>query len=135
MSLHPQSGTRSTKPILFVDDDPAVRSAFKRLASAHGFSVDVAPNGDEGLKAARERAYSVIVTDHRMPGLCGSELVARFRALQPEASLILVTGYSDLAVESCRVPGLFVVISKPWDNNALLTLLHAGARQRILETG
>jgi two-component system C4-dicarboxylate transport response regulator DctD len=118
-----ESGARPLRSILFVDDDPEVRNAFQRLVSAHGMVVDLASNGEEALQATSTKAYAVIVTDHQMPGLSGVELVARLRAVQPQARLVLVTGYCDLAVQSCRVPGVSLVISKPWDPNALLALL------------
>jgi two-component system response regulator RegA len=122
--MQPQSGARPLRPVLFVDDDPEIRNAFRRLVSAHGLDVDLASNGEEALQAARAKSYAIIVTDHQMPGgPSGPELVARLREQQPQARLMLVTGHSDLAVESCRVPGISLVISKPWDPDALLTLL------------
>lgn len=121
--MQPQSGARPLRTVLFVDDDPEVRAAFARLVGAHGLEVDLASNGEEALSAAGQKAYAVIITDHQMPGLSGADLVARLRELQPRARLMLVTGYCDLAVQSCRVPGVSLVISKPWDPDALLSLL------------
>jgi CheY-like chemotaxis protein len=128
-----QSGTRPLKAILFVDDDPEVRNAFERLVTAHGLHVDLASNGEEALESARERPYAVIVADCQMPGLSGPELVARLRKIQPNACFMLITGHTDLAVQSCRVPGVSLVISKPWDSDALLALL--GVNRKKAETG
>lgn len=128
-----ESGARALRSILFVDDDPVVRNAFQRLVSAHGFEVDLASDGEEALQAASKKAFAVIVTDHQMPGVSGADLVARLRAVQPRARLVLVTGYCDLAVQSCRVPGVSLVISKPWDPDALLALL--GVHQPLTAVG
>jgi CheY-like chemotaxis protein len=128
-----QSGTRRLKAILFVDDDPDVRKAFERLVTAHGLHVDLASNGEEAIEAAGEKPYAVIIADYQMPGLSGPELVARLRKIQPNACFMLITGHTDLAMQSCRVPGVSLVISKPWDPDALLVLL--GVNPRKAETG
>jgi two-component system, NtrC family, nitrogen regulation response regulator GlnG len=115
--------------VLFADDDPEVRAAFARTARSSGWVVDLAADGEEALGLAAERSYVVVATDHQMPKLCGEELVARLRELQPKAAFVMVTGHSELAVASTRTPGVLVVISKPWNNEVLLSILAAAACQ------
>lgn len=127
----PVSRTRLRARVLFVDDDPLVRAAFERVVTPEGWQVDLAATGEHALALARENLYGVMVSDHSLPGMSGPELISALSQLQPNAGLIMVTAHSDLAVASCRLPGLFVVISKPWDNDALLALLSASVRHRV----
>jgi FixJ family two-component response regulator len=70
-----------------------------------------------------------------MPDMTGEQLSAQLRPLQAQASYVVVTGHSDLAVAACKTPGLFVVISKPWDSETLLTILTACKRRRANPPG
>lgn len=131
-------GLRAARPearVLYVDDDPAVLRAFARTVSSAGWQVDLAANAETALKLARKNAYAVVVADHHMPDMTGEQLIAQLRPLQPHASYVVVTGHSDLAVAACKTPGLFVVISKPWDSETLLTILTACRRRRASSAG
>ncbi len=116
--------------VLFVDDDPVVLRAFERTVRRGGFAVDLADNAESALQLARKNAYAVIVADHHMPKMTGEQLIARLKPYQPLASYVVVTGHADLAVAACKTPGLFVVISKPWDQDTLLNVLTACERRR-----
>ncbi len=117
--------------VLFVDDDPVVLRAFERTVRRGGFVVDLADNADSALRLARKNSYAVIVADHHMPQMTGEQLIARLKPYQPHASYVVVTGHSDLAVAACKTPGLFVVISKPWDQDTLLNVLTACERRHV----
>ncbi len=127
-------GLRASTPqqarVLYVDDDPAVLRAFARTVTSAGWKVDLAVNAETALKLARKNSYAVVVADHHMPDMTGEQLIAQLRPLQPQASYVVVTGHSDLAVAACKTPGLFVVISKPWDSETLLNILTACKRRR-----
>src|SRR3954467_8841697 len=95
--------TAMPEKILFVDDDPAILSAFLRLLrhetlsrdylTLTPFVVDTAPGGPEALAAMRQRGpYAVIVSDLRMPGLDGVQLLEEARAVSPQSVRILLTG-------------------------------------------
>jgi CheY-like chemotaxis protein len=116
--------------VLYVDDDPLLLKAFSRTVGSAGWKVDVAGDAGAALALSRLHVYDVIVADHHMPQMTGEQLIAHLRPLQAQASYVVVTGHADLAVASCKTPGLFVVISKPWDTETLLNILTACRRRR-----
>jgi YesN/AraC family two-component response regulator len=65
-----------------------------------------------------------------MPEMTGEQLIARLREQQPNASYIVMSGHCDFAVAACRTPGVSVVISKPWDDETLRTILSACTRAK-----
>jgi len=103
--------------ILFVDDEEriltALRSVFRR--DHHVFT---AVNGAEALEFVRRFSPHVVVSDQRMPGMTGIELLREVRQIAPGAVRILLTGYSDLAaiVGSINEGEVYRFISKPWEN-------------------
>jgi DNA-binding NtrC family response regulator len=120
---YPSSGHYQAPRVLFADDDPQVRKAFNRTVSAAGFHVDLAEDGDEALELATRRAYSLLVVDHQMPGPGGTMLVRLLTAIQRNAKVLLVTGHSELAMQSAKSGEAYMVISKPWDNDVLVGIL------------
>jgi Thioredoxin reductase len=114
------------KPVLMiVDDDPQVLAAVRRdLRSRYreNYMVVGANSGEEALEAMRELksrgdALAMIVSDQRMPGMMGSEVLAKSRAIYPQARRVLLTAYSDIdaAVKAINEAHLDHYLSKPWD--------------------
>jgi len=102
--------------ILVVDDEPILREALKRLLSLDGYEVAVAKNGEDALGCIPRQGFDVIVSDLRMPGLSGLELLERSRAANPRVGVILVTAYAtvDAAVEALRL-GANDFLLKPFE--------------------
>jgi two-component system C4-dicarboxylate transport response regulator DctD len=115
--------------VLFVDDEPSVRRAFARTVKAAGYRVDLAVDGGGAIERARSHAYSIVALDFEMPGLSGIALVRQMRKLQPHAALLVITGDPQYAMESTKQKGVFMVISKPWESETLLTILEAACRR------
>lgn len=129
--LHPLiAPTFDNARVLFIDDDAAILKAFARTVGSAGWKVDVARDPRTALELSRQNTYSVIVADHHMPEMTGEQLIAQLRVHQPKASYVVVTGHADLAVAACKTPGLFAVISKPWDQETLLNILTACERRQ-----
>ncbi len=114
------------KPVLMiVDDDPQVLAAVRRdLRSRYreNYTVMGAPSGDDALEAMRELksrgdSLAMIISDQRMPGMMGSEVLAKSRAIYPLARRVLLTAYSDIdaAVKAINEAHLDHYLSKPWD--------------------
>ncbi|HWH02450.1 MAG TPA: ATP-binding protein [Gemmatimonadales bacterium] len=80
--------------VLLVDDEPALREAARRFLERSGIATDVAADGQAALEALGTRAYDVIISDVRMPGMDGRDFIARLRKDRPELlhRLILSTG-------------------------------------------
>lgn len=114
--------------ILLVDDEPEILFSLKGLLRRE-FDLYTAESGDEALKILQERPINVIMTDQRMPGMTGVELMRRARVSHPEAIRIVFTGYADIkaVVEAINSGGLYRYITKPWDPEDLIEMLHQAA--------
>ena len=115
-----------TKPVLLVvDDDPQVLAAVRRdLRSRYReqYAVMSAASGQDALAAARELksrgdSLAMFISDQRMPGMLGSEVLAKSREIYPLARRVLLTAYSDIdaAVKAINEAHLDYYLSKPWD--------------------
>ncbi len=94
-----------TAHVLVVDDEGAIRYSVSKTLQRIGYEVDEASSGEEALDMIGRREYEVILTDIRMPGLTGVDLLKRIKDISPDAIVILMTGYASLgtAVESLRL--------------------------------
>ncbi len=99
------STENETAHVLVVDDESAIRYSITKTLQRVGYQVDSAASGEEALEMLARQTYDVILTDIRMPGISGVELLARVRESAPEAIVILLTSYASLetAVESLRL--------------------------------
>ncbi len=91
--------------ILVVDDEGAIRYSISKTLQRLGYQVHTAETGEEALEMMQRQEYDVVLTDIRMPGLSGVELLARIKEQAPDAVVILLTGYASLetAIESLRL--------------------------------
>jgi thioredoxin reductase (NADPH) len=114
------------KPVLLVvDDDPQVLAAVRRdLRSRYRdkYTVMSAASGEEALATARELktrgdSLAIVISDQRMPGMPGSEVLAKSREVYPLARRVLLTAYSDIeaAIKAINEAHLDHYLSKPWD--------------------
>jgi len=111
--------------ILVVDDDPQVLAAVRRDLRGHyreQYTVLSAASGPEALDTARELksrgdALAIVISDQRMPGMLGHEVLAGTRELHPLARRVLLTAYSDIdaAVKAINEAHIDYYLSKPWD--------------------
>ncbi|QSQ24173.1 response regulator [Pyxidicoccus parkwayensis] len=118
--------------LLVVDDEPQVAHALRRLFRREGFEVQVAFSGREALDRLKEFSPDAILTDFRMPGMTGSELLQRVKHSHPLALRLIISGYADFksVVASVNDGEICRFISKPWDDEELVTYLKALLRQR-----
>jgi two-component system response regulator FixJ len=105
-----------------IDDDPALRDSLKFLFASEGVKVETHESAQAFLDRMDSLAIGCVVTDVRMPGMSGLELVRRLRALKLEAPVIVMTGHGDiaLAVEAMKA-GAHDFIEKPFDDETLLS--------------
>ncbi|MBV5317973.1 MAG: response regulator [Desulfobulbaceae bacterium] len=118
-------------PILFIDDDINLLKSFKRTLSSE-FKVVTADTPEEGLRImAQEGPFSIIVSDMKMPGMNGVEVLSRAQKINPDTVRILLTGYADQqsAIDAVNIGNIFRFLTKPCDLDTLVSVLRAGIRQ------
>jgi two-component system response regulator HupR/HoxA len=116
--------------ILIVDDEPRVLDSLEAILAAE-FRVLRAGHGEEALAhLAAEPEVAVIVTDHRMPGMTGVELLRRSQE-QTDAIRIVLTAYTDVdnLMEAINTGRIYHFIPKPWDPNELLVVVRRAAER------
>ena len=106
--------------VLFVDDEEHNLKAF-RAAFRREMDVFIANSGPAALELLQKEDVHVIVSDERMPGMSGSELLAVVRERHPHAMRMLLTGYADLeaVIAAVNKGGIYAYATKPWDENDL----------------
>ena len=116
--------TDEKHPILIVDDEPDVLFSLKGLLR-HNFKLFTAESGEQALQILREHPIHVIMTDQRMPGMTGVELMSLAKTQFPGAIRIGFTGYADIkaVIEAINTGGLYRYITKPWDPDELIEVL------------
>lgn len=122
--------------LLVVDDEPDILDALREQLSWEGYDVIACPSGAQAVEKLRDRAFSVIISDQRMPGMCGLELMGHARSLQPNASRVLLTGVLslDTLVDAINQGEIFRFVAKPWMRAELLaTVGNAVQRHELLE--
>ncbi|MBN1206029.1 MAG: response regulator [Myxococcaceae bacterium] len=109
--------------ILIVDDEVQVASALRRLFRREGFSVEVAFNGDEALQKIATFDPDLVISDFRMKGMNGAELLERVLRVAPRAVRILLSGHADLwsGAPGSSAQAVSHFISKPWDDDHLVS--------------
>jgi CheY-like chemotaxis protein len=103
-------------PVLYVDDEVENLRTFE-LAFRREFSVVRATSGSEALNVLALSRVAVVLSDHRMPGMTGTELLARVREVAPRTVRLLVTAYGDASTLSQAINQgcIYRYIPKPWD--------------------
>jgi len=103
-------------PVLYVDDETENLRIFE-LTFRRRFRVLTAASGDEGLRVLNENPVAVVLSDHRMPNMTGTEFLSRSREIDDRAIRILVTAYGDARTlgEAINDGAIYRYLSKPWD--------------------
>jgi CheY-like chemotaxis protein len=117
---------RETKDvrILVVEDEPLLRMAVAYDFKRRGFQVCEASNGRDAYNMLVKEPVDIVLTDVRMPGGDGIELLDRIKARNNESPIvILMTGYTDLSLEEALAKGADTVFPKPFDRKALVAIM------------
>jgi two-component system response regulator HydG len=119
--------------ILVIDDDQGVRDSMTRMLRGAGYSVETAETGEQGLTLAQGNAFDVILSDMRMPGISGLDVLRRLRDQRIDAAFIVMTGFGtvDTAVQSMKL-GAVDFVQKPFFRDELLLRVKSVADRRQL---
>jgi two-component system response regulator HydG len=119
--------------ILVIDDDASVRESMARMLRGAGYTVQLATSGEEGIQLARDDSFDVILSDMRMPGLSGLDVLRKLRDARVDACFIVMTGFGtvDTAVEAMKL-GAVDYVQKPFFRDELLMRVRSASDRRQL---
>lgn len=116
----------SDKPlqtILLVDDEDGILKSLGRLLKQLEVNIVTARSGPEALELLKSQPVALVISDQRMPGMTGVEMLQRSREIAPDAVRILLTGYADIdtTVEAINSGAIRYYFNKPWDDEYLVS--------------
>ncbi len=116
--------TMNKPTIMFVDDEQHILNAMNWLFRKQ-YNLLFANSGEQAVALLKEHSIDVLISDQKMPGMCGTEVLKAARELSPDTVRILLTGYSDYnaAVSSVNEGEVFRFCQKPWKNDNLKDLV------------
>ena len=120
--------------ILLIEDDAGITDTLQRVLTEEGHEVVTAQRGDDGLARATREVFNVVITDLKLPGLNGLELVRQLHAAQSRLPIILITafGTTETAIEAMKL-GAYDYLLKPFDISPMLDLVRrAGDSNRLM---
>jgi response regulator RpfG family c-di-GMP phosphodiesterase len=130
------SETLAPATLLFVDDEPSILSALRRLFRPHGYRILVAESGAAGLAILAQEHVDLIISDMRMPEMDGATFLKQVRQQWPNTVRILLTGYADVTstVAAINEGEIYRYISKPWDDDEIVKTVREALERQKLES-
>ena len=118
----------SLQTILIVDDEPLMRMSMVDALSAVGYEVQTASTGDEGLAKVKTTSFDVVITDLRLPGADGLQIVQACKQQSPTTEVLVITAHGsvDTAVQAMK-SGAYDYITKPFSMDELLLIVDRAA--------
>ncbi len=125
----------SAAKILLIEDDPGIVMTLRRVLTGEGHETLVETRGDSGLIRARAEEFDVVLTDMKLPGLNGLELVRELHGAKPRLPIILITahGTTETAIEATKA-GAYDYLLKPFEIPELIGLVQKAVASRRLMT-
>ncbi|HWN68569.1 MAG TPA: response regulator [Haliangium sp.] len=122
--------------LLIVDDEEQILKMLARLFRSE-FRVVTANGGQEGLKKFDEERPELVLSDQRMAGMTGIEMLKTIAEKEPGTVRILITGYSDIdaVIEAVNHKLLDRYVTKPWNNDELVEIVKEGAVRYLKNAG
>jgi two-component system NtrC family sensor kinase len=120
--------------MLIVDDDEGVLRSLRRVLKKGHYEVETASTGEDALEKVKSFAPDVVLSDFRMPGMNGVELLGRLREERPHVLRMMLTGEADrqAMLEAINRAEVFRFIAKPWDDTELLLAVKEAFKQHRL---
>lgn len=124
-----------TWTVLAVDDEPNILAALRRLFRVTGWRILTAANGEEALALLATEPVNAVLSDMRMPGMDGVQLLEKIRLGWPHVARLLLTGQADLGstIAAINRGWLHRYITKPWNDDELVLTLSQVAKSQQLE--
>jgi len=117
--------------VLCVDDEPNILNSLRRLLRGEGYRLLTSEHPTEALDLLAQNDVHVLISDHRMPELSGTEFMAQVKERYPDVIRILLTGYTDVdtIAESVNKGQIFKFFLKPWNDQHLKMEIHKAIEQ------
>src|ERR1039458_7554710 len=131
----PQTPPSPKGKILVIDDELDIREGLYDLLTLEGgYTVELAPNGTEGIHKIESAAYDLVLLDLMMPDMSGMDVLRHVRKTDTETPIFMITAYGSVeaAVDALKL-GANDYFSKPWDNEKLLIEIDRMIQRRLLE--
>lgn len=117
--------------LLVVDDEPIVGKRLKQVFDKIGFAIETYTDSAAALAAMAEKPFDIVVTDLKMEGIDGIEVLKRARSMNPKTRVIIITGYaSPDTAELAEQEGVFAFLAKPFRLDELKQVIY-----RAIESG
>ena len=126
--------TSSRANVLTVDDDPGMNRLIKDMLTNEGFSCRCCGSGEEALQALEQESFNIIITDLRMPGISGVQLIEQARPKCPRSAFLVITGVDDIHVGvDAMKRGADDYLVKPFRMDTLVTSVECALTKKHLE--
>ena len=125
-----EQSTKSDLTLLAVDDEPSILNTLVRLFRHENFQVLTARDPETAFDLLARHKVQVIISDQRMPGMTGTEFLARARLLYPNTARIVLSGYTELetVMHAINRGAVYKFLTKPWDDDELRELVREAFR-------
>jgi diguanylate cyclase (GGDEF)-like protein/PAS domain S-box-containing protein len=135
--LRARNEETSGRGLLIVDDEESVIASLKRLLRRGGYRIHAARSGPEALDLLATQPVQVILSDQRMPGMSGTELLARVKDLYPDTVRMVLSGYADLeaVTEAVNRGAIYKYLTKPWNDTEVRELIREAFKHQNARSG
>ena len=107
--------------VLVVDDEESIRDLCALVLSRAGYTVITAPSGEDAVALLTREAFALVISDIRMPGISGLEVLERAKATYPEIRVVLITGFgTPQMLTRAQQSGADRILTKPFNPMELL---------------
>jgi diguanylate cyclase (GGDEF)-like protein/PAS domain S-box-containing protein len=127
---------QSANTLLLVDDEENVLIALKRILHRDGYHILTAANAEQALELLAKNNICVVVSDQRMPGMSGVELLRRVKLMYPDVVRMILSGYTEVGTltDAINKGEIYQFITKPWENETVIaSIREAFLRYEILK--
>lgn len=120
--------------VLFVDDESNILQSVRRVMRKSDVELETTTSPEEALQLVDRHRFAVVVSDQRMPGMGGVELLEKVRVASPDTIRIILTGYADVqaSVDAINKGAVYRYLQKPWEDDDLRATVKQGVDQYLL---
>lgn len=124
----------SLPKVLFVDDEANILQSVRRVMRKANVEVETTTSPEQAIEMAKETKFAVVVSDQRMPGMGGVEVLENIRGVSPDSVRVILTGYADVkaATDAINKGAVWRYLNKPWDDDDLRNCVRQGIDQFLL---